>query len=126
MVTSHTSTGPAASSEFDWQQLKQLAGEDTAFEAELLQMFLQDAQSGFEALEKAIASRNVQAVEEIAHSLRGASANVGAIALAAAARQLETLARSGQLIDQFTEARALLRQMIHHCQSIQNYLRSRR
>lgn len=121
MVTSRTSTGPAAPSEFDWQQLKQLAGEDTAFEAELLQMFLRDAQSSLEALEKAIASRSPQAVENIAHSLRGASANVGARSLAATARQLETLARSGRL----TEAEALLHKMSHHCQSIQNYLRSR-
>ncbi len=129
MVTSRTSTGPAAPSEFDWQQLKQLAGEDTAFEAELLQMFLRDAQSGLEELEKAIASHHVQAVENIAHSLRGASANVGAIALAETARLLETLARSGQLEGQLgsrlTEAEALLRKMSHHCQSIQNHLRSR-
>jgi len=135
MVTSHPSTGPAAPSEFepsefepfefDWQQLKQLAGEDTAFEAELLQMFLRETQSELKELEKAIACRSVQAIENIAHSLRGASANVGAIALAAAARQLETLARSGQLIGQLTDAKALLHQMSHHCQSIQKHLRSR-
>ena len=120
MAISRMSTG-SAPFEFDWQQLKQLAGEDAAFENELLQMFLQDARSSLEKLEKAIATRRIQAVEDTAHSLRGASANVGALALAATARRLEELARSGQL----DEAKALLQVMNSHCERIQISLRSR-
>ena len=121
MVTSPTSAESAAPLEFDWQQLKQLAGEDTAFEVELLEMFVSDARSSLEALKKAIAAFDVQAVENTAHALRGASANVGASALALSARQLEAIARSGHL----TDADALLQVMGRHCESIQRHLRSR-
>ena len=38
-----------------WQQLRQLAGEDADFEAELLAMFLTDASSSLIQLEQAIA-----------------------------------------------------------------------
>ena len=116
MITGHPSTTP----DFDWQQLKQLAGEDTAFEAELLEMFLKDAEMSQRAWEFAIASRSVQTIEEIAHSLRGASANVGACALALSARQLEHAARSGHLAD----AQNLLQQLHTHCQRIRVHLRS--
>ncbi len=92
MVTRSTDSKSAVPPEFDWQQLKQLAGEDTAFE-----------------------------VENIAHSLRGANANVGANALAMAVRQLAVSARSGYL----TETEPLLQSIKFHCQSIERYLRSR-
>ncbi len=107
--------------DFDWQQLRQLAGEDSAFEVELLEMFLQDAQSSLRELELAIASSSIKAIEEIAHSLRGASANVGAIALALSASQLETIARSGQI----AEAHSLLKQIQAHCQRIQAHVQSK-
>lgn len=122
MVTSSTYPEPVKPSDFDWQQLKQLAGEDTEFETELLEMFLTDARSSLTALEKAIAQQDIRSVENIAHSLQGASANVGASALAITARQLETSARSGQL----TAAKDRLGHIDNHCQKIQSYLRSRR
>ena len=107
---------------FDWHQLSQLAGEDTDFEAELLTIFLQDAKTSLNQLEGAIAQQYIQATEETAHSLRGASANVGAKALAATAAQLEQIARSGSL----TGARTLLQQIRRHCHSVQAHLQSRR
>lgn len=107
--------------DFDWQQLSQLAGEDSEFEAELLNIFLQDAQDSLQKLERAIASKSLQAVEEAAHSLRGASANVGAIALATVALQLEQTAHEGDI----TNARSLLRQLNRHCQRIGAQFRSR-
>jgi histidine phosphotransfer protein HptB len=118
MITAHTSTTP----DFDWQQLKQLAGEDAAFEAELLEMFLKDAEISLRALELAIASRSLQTIEEIAHSLRGASANVGACALAFSARQLEHAAHTAHLDD----AQNLLQQIHTHCQKIRIHLQSQR
>ena len=110
--------------DFDWQQLRQLSDEDTDFEAELLEMFLQDAERSLKDLELAIASRSIQAVENIAHSLHGASANVGATALALAASQLEQMARSGKLNNVLTDAQVLLQQIRTHCQSIRIHLDS--
>ena len=106
--------------DFDWQQLRQLAGEDTDFEYELLEIFLQDAQQSLTDLEQAIANRSIQAIQDTAHSLKGASANVGAISLAVAARQLEQIAQGNQL----AEAPALLRQIRRHCAHIQSHLQS--
>lgn len=111
-----------APTDFDWQQLRQLAGEDAEFEAELLAMFLQDAANSLRRLEQAIATGDIQSVEEIAHSLRGASANVGASAIARAAYQLEQAARNGRLSD----APSLLQQLERHCQRIQTQLQVRR
>jgi len=106
--------------DFDWQQLRQLAGGDTEFETELLNIFLVDAEASLRQLEQAIASKSIEAIEDIAHSLRGASANVGAKSLADVALQLEQTARNGEM----TDARTLLQQMNAHCQSIQTHVQS--
>ncbi|MGI8933318.1 MAG: Hpt domain-containing protein [Phormidesmis sp.] len=110
MVKGHT----FAQSDFDWQQLRQLAGEDVDFEAELLAIFLHDAEESLRQLEQAIAHQNIRTIEEIAHSLRGASANVGASALARAAHQLEQIARSGEM----TGTQAQLQDLRSHYQII--------
>ncbi len=106
------------STEFDWQQLSQLAGGDANFEAELLAMFLSDAEESLQKLEYAIATKSIKTIESLAHSLKGASANVGACALASVASRLEQTARAGKM----TDARRLLRQLNIHCQKIQTQL----
>lgn len=111
-----------SSRDFDWQQLRQLAGEDSEFEAELLAIFLQDAEGSLAALEQAIASASPQSIEDVAHSLRGASANVGAKALAATALQIEQQARSGNI----GNAAALLQQLKQQCKAVQVQFLSRR
>lgn len=111
-----------ASSDFDWQQLNQLAGEDPDFETELLAIFLADAEASLSRIEGAIATQNSQSIADTAHSLRGSSANVGARALAAVARQLEQAASQGRL----TGARSLLQQLHVHCQGIHRQLEARR
>ena len=116
MITDQQLTGP----EFDWQQLRQLAGGDRDFEYELLEIFLQDAQASVKDLERAIAAQSFQSIRDVAHALRGASANVGASALALAARQLEQMTQVSQL----TEAPDLLRQIRTYCAHIQAHLRS--
>lgn len=110
-----------ASSDFDWQQLNQLAGEDPDFETDLLALFLADAEASLSRIEGAIASQNSQSVADTAHSLRGSSANVGARALSAVARQLEQIASEGRL----TGARSLLQQLQVHCQGIHRQLEAR-
>lgn len=107
--------------DFNWQQLRQLAGEDSDFETELLAMFLKDAETSLRQLELAIATSSIKTIEEVAHSLRGASANVGASALARAARQLEQNARRGQI----TGAYALFQQLQIQCEGIQAYFQDR-
>ena len=99
---------------FDWQRLNQLAGEDPDFATELLAMFLQDAEESLARLDRAIEQRSLQAVEDLAHTLKGASANVGAGAILAVATQLEDTARCGEI----GKARALLGLLGEHCEAL--------
>ena len=84
-------------SNFDWQQINQLAGEDADFAVELLSIFLRDAEGSLAKLASAVSVRSGRDIEEAAHALRGASANVGAIAMSQAAFQLEEAARKANL-----------------------------
>lgn len=118
MFKSHVPT----SSDFDWRQLNQLAGEDPDFETELLTIFLADADASLIRIEDAIAAQNSQSIADIAHSLRGSSANVGATALAAAACQLEQAASQ----DRLSGALKLLQQLHFHCQNVHHQLELRR
>ncbi|MEO0350315.1 MAG: Hpt domain-containing protein [Cyanobacteria bacterium P01_A01_bin.15] len=82
---------------FDQEQLAQLSGGDKAFEQELLQMFLADTENSLSQLAGAIATGNQTDIQELAHYIKGASANVGAVALSREAAGLERLAKKGQL-----------------------------
>lgn len=77
---------------FDWQRLNQLADEDPDFAVELLSMFLKDTESSLLLLERAISAQSFQSIEDVSHAIRGASANVGAIAISEVAVQLEEAA----------------------------------
>ena len=86
------------SKNFDPEQLEQLAGGDKAFEKELLNMFVGDIERSLNQLETAIGLGNKPiAVQELAHYIKGASANVGAVGMSQAAAQLETMAKEGNL-----------------------------
>ncbi len=78
----------------DWEHLHQLSESNTEFELELLQMFVEDAQSHLEVTKAAIASNDFQLFEQEAHHLKGSSANVGATTIYLAAEKLEQLART--------------------------------
>lgn len=60
-------------------------------------IFLEDTEESLKQLEQAIAAQNIPAIIDLAHTVRGSSANVGARALARAARKLEQVTHSSQL-----------------------------
>lgn len=107
---------------FDWNQLHQLAGGDKDFEVELLDMFINDAESSVMQLSEAISTSNLAVVEDIAHYIKGASANVGALALSSVAAQLELQAKRGQLV----QAPKLLGQLQRCCQDVRQAVMARR
>jgi two-component system sensor histidine kinase/response regulator len=72
-------------------------GGDAGLLRELLQFFADLAPGQVRDLGDAVAAGDVAAVDLHAHSLKGAAANVGAVALADAARALEMLAKGGGL-----------------------------
>ncbi|MEM8810174.1 MAG: Hpt domain-containing protein [Cyanobacteria bacterium P01_G01_bin.38] len=82
---------------FDWNQLAQLAGGDPEFEQELLGLFVTDVEDSLLRLVAAVTALDTVTVEHLAHYIKGASANVGANALAEAAEQLEQQARQSNL-----------------------------
>ncbi|OKH25436.1 PAS domain S-box protein [Chroogloeocystis siderophila] len=82
----------------DWQQLHQLSEGSKEFEIELLQMFVEDTQARLEILKTAIANADLQQIEQQAHHLKGASANVGATPMHVAAATLEQKMRSQNMI----------------------------
>lgn len=107
--------------DFDWQQLRQLAGEDSDFEVELLTLFLNDTDNNLRQLEQAIAVQNMQTIEDVAHALRGASVNVGASAIARVAAQMESVAHKGE----GASAAALLKPLQQHHQSVKAQLQAK-
>lgn len=76
------------------EQLKQLLGDD--FE-KLVIAFDEDNRKLLDAIEEFIQSDDADAVARQLHSLKGASANIGASELSATCQQLEQEARSGDL-----------------------------
>jgi CheY-like chemotaxis protein len=63
----------------------------------LLRLFLEDAPKHVQALESAAAANDMAALVGPAHTLKSASANLGAMALSAAAKRIELGARQGVL-----------------------------
>ncbi|UBF29532.1 response regulator [Kovacikia minuta CCNUW1] len=83
--------------EIDWNQLHQLSDGSEEFEIELLQSFVADTQTYLLEVAGAIAQQNCRKLEQAAHHIKGASANVGLKTLQANADRLEQQARQQQL-----------------------------
>jgi two-component system sensor histidine kinase/response regulator len=78
--------------------LRGLQGEDeTDIVAELAGMFLNDARPRISALEEAVLGDDAPAVERLAHTLKGSSANMGARGMSALCARLEDAGASGDL-----------------------------
>jgi HPt (histidine-containing phosphotransfer) domain-containing protein len=71
-------------------------GEPDVF-AEVTALFLADVPIHLSALGAAIATKNVDAVYQIAHRLKGSSLEMGAIGMAPVCATLEQVARAGSL-----------------------------
>jgi two-component system, sensor histidine kinase len=70
---------------------------DHAFVVELVEAYLADGASHLEGIRAAVAAGEAETLVRPAHTLKSSSATVGAAALAATARALEMLARTGTL-----------------------------
>ncbi len=76
------------------EQLKELLGSDFAL---LVSAFDQDNRVHLNSLEGLISSGDHQQVSREAHSIKGASSNLGALELADLCQQLESSAKQGDL-----------------------------
>jgi HPt (histidine-containing phosphotransfer) domain-containing protein len=88
----------------------------------LLETYLQDAESKLSLMSEALKAGDANSLREFAHSFKGASCNVGALALSRLCEDVEQLARKNQIsdipllmpgiVDEYQEVKQLLRQKI--------------
>lgn len=81
----------------DIEHLRQISEGDVVFELELLQVFIEDAQSHFAAAKSAVAAGDPLKLEREAHHIKGASGNVGASLMHSLANELEQQAQQQSL-----------------------------
>ena len=74
---------------------------------EVLTLFRADAPARLQAIEAAVAARDARSLQRAAHTMKGASGTIGAVALQQACRVVEELAKDGAL-DRVDEALAPL------------------
>lgn len=106
----------------NWMYVRQLADGNAEFALELLQLFVKDSLRQIKTLEEAIVTGNLPQIEQVAHYLKGASANVGAIVVQRIAEQLEHQARYRQLQDPLPLLKELKQSLhsIHRCIKVQH------
>lgn len=75
--------------------LKEMSGEDLI--NELIDAFLDDAPRMIAAMQAGLEARDVESVRRNAHSMKSNAETFGATALAVVAREVEALARAGDL-----------------------------
>lgn len=73
----------------DLDILREVTEDDTAFERELLQVFVTDCAERLTRLERAVKAQDDEAIRREAHTIKGAAANIGAEQLRDCALGLE-------------------------------------
>lgn len=74
--------------------LRELGGDDDpGLLLEVIGMFLEDAPTRIREIEQGLASGDIKLLERAAHSLKSASANVGAVELSTVCKRIEEIAR---------------------------------
>ncbi|AFZ03011.1 GAF domain-containing protein [Calothrix sp. PCC 6303] len=80
----------------NWEHLHQLSENNSEFELELLQIFVNDAPAHIKSLKNAIACDDFQSIEQEAHHIKGSGGNIGASQVQLTAEKLEQLAFASQ------------------------------
>ena len=102
-VPEETSPDPAAAEEdpIDRQALEPILAMERAGRTGLLRrivgVYLDDTPAGIQALRSAVDGDDAEAARKAAHGLKSSSANVGALRLSALCREMEEMARGGDL-----------------------------
>jgi len=78
-----------------WERMKSMTG--PAFLVELIDVFMKDSPELIKQMRSGLPENDIERVRRAAHSLKSNSASFGADRLAAAARELEMMAKSGSM-----------------------------
>jgi HPt (histidine-containing phosphotransfer) domain-containing protein len=104
--------------EIDWERLSQISDDDEEFQLELLNMLAADITEQLVELKNAIDQPDSSQLQQLAHYLKGAIANVGVNSMTSIARQLEDAGRN----QQFDVAQVLLANFIQQQDLLLAYL----
>jgi len=85
--------------EVDMDALREVTGGDTEFERELVETFVRSGDQCLAEILSALRVRDLATIGKRAHALKGASANIHASGLAAAASSLESAARANSVAE---------------------------
>ncbi len=102
----------------DLEYLHQLSEGDTEFERTILQIFVENTQEQLQMVRTAVDNRDLATIQYRIHEIKGASANVGAVAIEQLATHLEQLVAIGNNLPSPSEIYALLSEIEHLTHSI--------
>jgi HPt (histidine-containing phosphotransfer) domain-containing protein len=97
--TSGARTTENSSEAFDHVKALELTEGDEELLRDLIMLFKQESAELMGQLESSVASGDCDSVRKAAHRLKGASASVGGVKIAATARMLETMGATKTLTD---------------------------
>jgi PAS domain S-box-containing protein len=83
----------------DWTYIDSIADGSEEFKAEIMQTFFESTSESLAQLELAIAENNYHEIARVAHSIKGASSNLGMISLAAIANDLQHIGHDHNVED---------------------------
>jgi two-component system, sensor histidine kinase and response regulator len=86
--------------------LERLDGDRSLFD-ELVEVFRKECPGIMGEIRRALVLKDAKRVERGAHTLKGSSSNVGAVAVSQAASEIESLARGGNLVTASEQCAAL-------------------
>ena len=109
----------ALRAEVDMTALRELTGGDAEFERELVETFVSSGDRCLAEILAALRSNDFETIGKRAHALKGASANIHASGLAAAASTLESAARANSV----AEIDGLVRELRERLQAVNAELR---
>ena len=79
------------------ERLQEVSMGDDEFLRELIDLYLSDAPTQMQALERAVSSQDTSAVSVAAHKLKGSCGNVGAEGLVTLCQKLEASGKAGRI-----------------------------
>ncbi|MBX2810550.1 MAG: Hpt domain-containing protein [Myxococcales bacterium] len=91
----------------DMERINDATGGDEEFLAELVEIFLEDAELRLDEIQGAVNSEDPDELRKTAHKLKGSSANMGANGLMSIAKILEDMGASGVVRDASTHMEGL-------------------
>lgn len=82
------------------ESLRELGGEeDPGLVVELIDLYLADAPERIREIQAALACDDFDLLERASHTLKSASANIGALQLSSLCAELESMGRSREVLD---------------------------